>query len=252
MGGAALHYVVLEQSSKYQGDLFIYIPATAAGAVAGAFTFVAWDLTTRAARRNMSWDDVLLAALRLFVCVPVAYVFAAFLKDQIAPFVGFALTVLPLGTLAALVSRILKKTYNLDIGEDVKQDQLTKLAGVDASVADRIAEADITTISQLAYCDPIQLAMRTNLGFTFVLDLVSEALASIYVGDKLDVLRARGLRGSYEFAILKAEIVNGDPNAQAVATDAAAAIGVTPPEFMNLLHQVGDDPYTSFVVKVFS
>ena len=86
-----------------------------------------------------------------------------------------------------------------------------------------LAEADITTISQLAYCDPIQLAMRTNLGFTFVLDLVSEALASIYVGDKLDVLRARGLRGSYEFAILKAEVENGDQNAQAVSSDAAAA-----------------------------
>lgn len=52
---------------------------------------------------------------------------------------------------------------------------MLNLDSIDHPIADRLNGADILTIAQLAYTDPVQLAMRTGLGFDFVLDIVGQA-----------------------------------------------------------------------------
>ena len=44
------------------------------------------------------------------------------------------------------------------------------------------------------YADPVQQCMRMGLGFDFVADIVSQALAWNYLGERLDALRLAGLR----------------------------------------------------------
>jgi hypothetical protein len=44
--------------------------------------------------------------------------------------------------------------------------------------------------------------MRASLSFIFVLDVVSQALAWVYLDQKLNDLRPMGLRGAFEIAAL--------------------------------------------------
>jgi hypothetical protein len=124
---------------------------------------------------------------------------------------------------------------------------------VDNAVFERMSEIGVTTIGQLAWSDPIALTMRTNMGFMFVLDLVSQALAWSYLGPKLETLRPMGLRGAYEIRVLMAEA--GDPdsplydNANTLIPQAAQAVGLTLEQFRNVTHQVGDDATAEFLVE---
>jgi hypothetical protein len=108
-----------------------------------------------------------------------------------------------------------------------------QLSGVDPPTADRLREADVTTIPQLAYCDPVQVSMRTNLGFQFVLDLVGQALAWalawIYFEKELGDLRLLGLRGSVEIRNLLENLLSNLSEreaAEATLNAAAKAVGI--------------------------
>ena len=134
-------------------------------------------------------------------------------------------------------------------------DIITRLSGVDPIVSQRLASIGVSTISQLAYSDPIQLTMRTNLNFVFLLDLVSQALAFVYLDDKLNTLRPMGLRGAYELSVLTRESRTADDahheNAVATVEQAATAIGLSTELFKNTLHEITDDPYVDFLCSAY-
>src|SRR5436305_10428327 len=115
---------------------------------------------------------------------------------------AFATGVLPLGAVNTVLRQLANKRLGLEIGASQSGSQVQQLSGIDAAIADRIEDADITTIPQLAWCDPIQLTMRTNLNFDYVVDICSQALAWVYFDSKLDALRSLGLRGAFEIRVL--------------------------------------------------
>lgn len=174
-------------------------------AVAGAYTFVTLDYFTRMQRRNLAIVDVLSGGLRMVMALPIGYAFASIDKSH-GVALAFVVTALPVEFLATMARRLANKWLKLEIGADTSIDQVKSLAGVDAPIADRISNADITTITQLAWCDPIQLTMRTNLQFNFVLDIVSQALAWVYFEKRLERLRPLGLRGAVEIRNLVMEL----------------------------------------------
>jgi hypothetical protein len=57
---------------------------------------------------------------------------------------------------------------------------IVKLQGINRWIIERLSNEDITTVTQIAYCDPIRLIMRSNLTFNFVTDCMNQALAVIY------------------------------------------------------------------------
>ncbi len=225
---------------------------TVAAAIAGAYTFVAGDLFTRMQRRNLSRADILRSALRLAMALPIGFAFANLGTESIAPFLAFAVGVFPIQELFTIIRRLANNKLKLELGADTSPDQVKTLAGIDASTADRIADADITTITQLAWCDPIQLTMRANLQFNYVLDIVSQALAWVYLEKKLEKLRPLGLRGAIEIRILLTEIKSGSRaekrQARVVLPAAAkAADDMSLPGLKYAFHQIGEDPATAFL-----
>lgn len=236
------------------------LPLTAAAAVAGAFLFVSWDLATRAVRRDMFWNDVLLGALRIALSIAIGYAISSIAQDHVGPFIAFVSAALPVEIIAMIGRRYLNKTFNLDIGAAAtgtsNTDQLISLSGIDAVIADRIADADITSISQLAYCDPIQLAMRTNLNFAFLLDGISQAQAWLYIGSNIKNVCSMGFRGAYELKTFYDEKRLAAPTDrdrfEILANDVAERLKISSVAFENLLSQVAEDPYTKFMVEVFS
>jgi hypothetical protein len=232
---------------------YIHLPPVAVAAVTGAYGFVAWDLIWRTARRNLSPSDILGAAVRMLIAIPLGYSFAALLKDDLGPFIAFAAGAFPLQTVATILQRLASKQLGVETDAGASKDQVTELSCVDRAIADRLQDADIITVGQLAYCDPVQICMRTNLSFTFISDITGQALAWIYLGKRLTDLHHLGLRGAVEIRDLCANIKSRNPDrkeiAIAILEKAASIMDLSPKEFQNVAEEIGDDPYTIYLAE---
>jgi hypothetical protein len=184
--------------------------------IAGAYTFVTWGFFASVQRRSLLISDIMRGALRLAIAVPLGFALAG-LSEGSGPFLAFS-----------------------------------ELSGVDSAAADRIADADITTVSQLAWCDPIDLTMRTNLRFAYVIDIVGQALSWVYLEKQLEKLRPFGLRGAFEIrSFMDEELKSTDAtkagSAKAVLATAATSIGITPEGLANAFDQIAYDAATDFL-----
>jgi hypothetical protein len=231
------------------------LPGAAVAAIVGAYTWVVASLIGAAASHNLAPGVVLSSVLRLVVSVPMGYAIAYLAAKNLGPFIAFAIGAFPLNTVQLFFQRAAARQLSLDMPADERRDQVIQLSGVDPPTADRLREADITTIPQLAYCDPVQVSMRTNLGFQFVLDLVGQALAWIYFEQKLTALRLLGLRGGVEIRNLLENLQSGDQNereaAQATFNAAAKAAGIDPvTAFHTVCSEIAHDPHTAFISEV--
>jgi hypothetical protein len=174
------------------------IPWPAIAALSGAFMWSVNDLVSRSRRLDFSPSDVWWANLRLTVAIPMGYAFAAVVTAGLAPFIAFALGAFPLATLNSMLRRLAVKSLNIDTASEESPDGILKLQGINRTVVERLFNEDISTVPQLAYCDPIHLTMRSNLTFNFVSDCMNQALAWMYFADAMDTLRPLGLRGAVE------------------------------------------------------
>ena len=249
--GYAIIYLPRPDASK---DIFGSVEVAIA-AIAGAYTLVTLDAIGRVIRRDLSAEDLYLYALRFMSCVPVGYALSSLVKPQAAMVIAFTVGAFPLQMIADILRRNAQKQLgSIDI-QDTVNDPITKLAGVDGAVFDRVSGIGISTVGQLAESDPIQLTMRTNMTFSYLLDLTSQALAWNYLETKLETLRPMGLRGACELGVLNAEAQTiGSPfqaNAAALIAQVGPAIGLTAEQFKNVLHQIADDPYTAFLNEAY-
>jgi hypothetical protein len=224
---------------------------TSAAAISGAYTFVAWDFFSRVQRRSLSATDILRGALRLAMALPIGFAFAI-LGGGIGPFLAFGVGVFPLETIGTILRRLVNDKLKIELGANTGLDQIGALPGIDRSIADRVEDTDITTIPQLAWCDPIQLTMRSSLTFDYVVDIVSQALAWVYLGeDKLKILRTYGLRGAYEIRVLVRDLSSSEPikkaRAEAVLPIAADAIKMPVEGFVYALNLIAEDKATEFL-----
>jgi len=247
----------------YIADSLLFdVPDTAMAAIAGAYLWVVNDLISRARRLDFSPANVLWAALRLIVSVPMGYAFASIASKSTGPFVAFALGAFPLTALMAMLSRLANKNLGIEPTQQEKSDNIVNLQGINRSIADRLADEDVTTITQIAYCDPVRLVMRSNLSFNFVTDCMNQALAWIYFDDDLaKQLRPLGVRGAVEIRSL---IDDYDKTSQEPAVKAAheravaalpviaAKLGQDPATLQVAFRQIAYDPFTIFLQRVWT
>lgn len=251
-----------EPLQRFQSGLtpLLGIPAVPSAAIAGAYMWVVADLITSAYRLTLSPTDVLNAALRLAMAAAIGEALTAIVKEDIAIPIAFAIGVFPLDSVRIVFRRF--ATKNLDFGtgvsgtEDGPGDlQLLKIDSIDHSIADRLIDADIKTIAQLAYYDPVQLTMKSGLPFDFVTDIQSQALAWIYFKDKLAILSSMGLRGAMEISDLLTNL-RREPDSPAVIRaamvmdEAASAAQMSVPALYNAFEEITDDPYTEFLALI--
>lgn len=228
---------------------FMTLPDIAVASIAGAYAFVAWDIILRSSRRTLTPADILGSTIRMLVAIPLGYSVAALVKEDIGAFVAFAAAAFPIQTIQTILQRLLNKQLNVELGAGTENDQVINLSGIDKNTAERLVEADITTILQLAYCDPVQTCMRTSLNFAVVSDISAQALAWLYFEDNLAKLRKIGLRGACEMRILMEDLKATDPDATAVIQSASTSLGLSTGEFKNALAEIADDPQTEFLMK---
>ncbi len=230
-------------------------PQSAAASIAGAYTWVVVVFISGATHYDLPPGVILTGALRLAIAAPLGYAVAALAGPHFGPFIAFALGAFPLDVIQLLFRRSLNK-LGLEIGTSEDQSQVKNLDGVDQIVADRLASADISTIAQLAYCDPVQVSMRTNINFDAIIDAQNQALAWVYFGPALEKIRPMGMRGAMEIANLLSDVRSPDPARCGPATetfnDIATALAMPNGGLIRAFIEIGDDPYTEFLSKIWS
>jgi hypothetical protein len=237
------------------------LPATAVAALAGAYLWVVHDLILRSRRLDLSPADVLWCCLRLIIAVPMGYAFASILNDSVAPFVAFSLGAFPLSALLSISRRIGEQKLGLAASPEESSDDIVKLQGINPMIVERLRNEDVSTVTQIAYCDPVRLVMRSNLTFNFVTDCMNQALAWMYVEEKLDLLRPLGLRGAVEIKNFIDAYDDVDPlpgnkvdhdAAVAALPKVAEAIGQSPETLEVCFREIAGDPYAAFLSRVWT
>jgi hypothetical protein len=248
--------------AKYITNPLFELPAPAVAALAGAYLWVVDDHIARARRLDFSPADVLWGALRLIIAVPMGYAFAAAATPMLGTFVAFAIGAFPLTALTALLRRLANKSLGAEATPDETSDDAINLQGVNKAILERLANEDVTTVTQIAYCDPVRLTMRSNLAFNFITDLMNQALAWMYLQQDLDRVRPLGMRGACEIKCLIDDYDNTagetpeEQAAHALALQAlpkiATAIKQEPETLQVVFRQIAEDPFTVFLEKIWT
>jgi hypothetical protein len=260
---AAVVFSIMEELN-YTANPFFPIPKAAVAALSGAYMWVVDDLISRCRRLDLAPSDLGWATLRLLIAVPMGYAFSVIVKEDVAPFITFALGAFPISALTNMLQRTSNKLQQIEPKDEEVTDGVIKLHGTDRAIAERLAREDIRTIAQMAYCDPVHMAMRSNLCFNFVTDLMNQALMRMYFRDLADKLTPMGMRGAVEIRHLINELDSSDDDdpsspaarekalAKAALPEIAAALGQSPITTEQAFRHISFDPYTCFLYQIWT
>jgi hypothetical protein len=217
-------------------------------AVVGGFLGATIDVVSRLRRHEFSAADVYWIDLRLALSIPFGIAFTTIVKDDAGVPVAFFLGALPVRELLAYARTQAEKRLGISAINDPTS-ELLQLQGITPAIVDRLADEGVSTALQLGYIDPIDLTIRTNLGFGCVIDLVSQAIAWLYFGAKMDTCRRYGLRGSYEIQGLVKALMIPDSSERAKTTldDLAGELKLNSKVLERNLFEIAANPYAQFI-----
>ncbi|HZX70459.1 MAG TPA: hypothetical protein VFE77_06530 [Rhodanobacter sp.] len=234
------------------------LPPLALYALSGGYLWVVNDLIRRSRKLDLAPSDLYWGVLRLVVAVPLGYGMSSFFLDieSIRHFIAFSAGAFPLSDILTNIRKMSLTKSGLKIPDGIGNDNVINLVGVNADVAERLANEDITTITQLAYCDPIRLTMRSNLTFNFVTDCMNQALAWEYMEDRMNKLRPLGLRGAVEIRHLYHSIETGTDDEKTAANsvlDCAAKILEQDRITLKMaFFEISGDPFTAYLESIWT
>jgi hypothetical protein len=232
------------------------LPLILVSALAGGFTWVISDLVERLRRRDFTVSDVYNASFRILISMPFGWAIAQLAPSGVGVPLAFLLGSFPTGTLFKIGRRL--AATKLGVADDPKSGALAleKLQSITKTNAERFYDEGVSTVVQLAYADPIDLTIRTNFDFSYVIDCVSQALLWMYFENMTGMLAIYSLRGAQEAASLFDSLGDQDPkvHAQAAATlkAIAGALNIPQEPLRSTLEQVARDPYTEFLCTIWT
>jgi hypothetical protein len=222
----------------------------------GAYAWVLVDQLGRYQSRDFTKHNIYDGIYRFLIAVPLGFSFAAFFKPEMGVPLAFLLGSFPTQTLIKFSRRLVVEKYGLGEKEEDGPTELAKLQGIGRENAERFQNIDITTIVQLAWADPIDVTIRTNFEFSFVIDAISQALMWIYFEDDTRKLYRNAFRGAQEVRWLLNRLESDEEEIKAKAKktiqDGAAVLQMDAVTFMNTLDAISVDPYTSFLCSIWS
>jgi hypothetical protein len=232
----------------------------AAAALTGGFMWVISDEIDRLRRCDFTTSDVYYYVFRILLSIPFAWAVTRLqLTLQVGIPTAIFLGAFPTSSLLTIARRF--GSQRLGLGDDpgTGELELEKLQSIGKTNAERFKEADVSNIGQLTRVDPVDLAIRTNFDFDYISDCVNEALLWVYVGDETGRLAVFSVRGACEARQLMDDFNDADATKKARATQtlkdivaalAAEKVTLTEESLVETLLQVGEDPYTEFLEKI--
>lgn len=243
-------------STAAQGEKVVTLPSIAVAAFLGAFTWVVLDQLQRLRNNDLTQHDVAIAVLRFLVAIPFGYAFSSLATPSFGVPLAFLLGTFPTGVIMKAGQRLIVQKLPA-MGEDTTREEgneLESLQCVSRSNAERFMEEGINTISELANADPIDLALRTNQSFDYVIDCSAQALVWVYFTDKARVLMKYSLRSAYEVTELVERLDSKDTNdrkaAESVLRETSQLLDMQPDSLRHTLTLIERAPFTRFLVDL--
>jgi len=225
--------------------------AIAVFAIMGAYLWVVYDHIKKWWHSSLSPKDIYEASFRFALSIPFGYSVSMLAAAAAGPVIAFFMGAFPMQTLLSTFRNIWGQKLGILESRGSEKSELLNLQGIDIAKAERLGAEGITTILQLAYADPIRLTIRTNLGYSFLVDCISQALLRIYTGDNQPAWQKHGLRGGFEAINLNSGLEEGDPgekaDAEMIISVLSKDLGVPAASVNNILWEVCHDPYMQFI-----
>lgn len=214
------YYLATSSFGRFlSGDPNIF-PSPLQVALLGAFAWNLWLM--------LSSYDTLDLVPSTFYWMPFRYVVAIiagllashlFKENGIAIIFALTATVIPYPRLLGFLQDRVPGFKQPHSGDP----PIWKIQGMHESTVNRLGGLGIYTTQELAYVDPLMVLFRTNFQPKVVIDWIDQAMLYNYVGEKINELRVRGIRGSIELSGAEAdEVLEGV--AKVLNTDKDAVI----------------------------
>ena len=187
----------------------IKLSPAAIAAIFGTYTWVASDVINRLRLADLSSSDIHWYTLRFVVAIPLGMVIDQFAGFKVAdtispvtsigPVLAFVISMFSLSRIQAVLGALVNRGTGVavtTVETADANDLAVRLPGIDQRLADRLAEEGVTTIAQIATCDPVRLSSRSNIPFNLMLEYIDAAILWQFVGPKLLQLREYGWAGA--------------------------------------------------------
>jgi hypothetical protein len=231
-------------------------PPIVISAFFGAYAWILYDHFRRFRTGDFTTHDIYAGVYRFLIAIPLGISVGALLKDEVGTGVAFLLGAFPTTTLMILARRLASQKLGLGESGESGTLELEKLQCVGRANAERYQDEGVSTIAELAWADPIDLTVKTNLEFNFVIDSVSQALLWVYFEDRVKKLYPFSLRGAQEVCSFLDDLASRKEKERAAAEQnleaAAALMGLEPESFLYTLISVRDDPYAQFLYQIWA
>lgn len=232
------------------------LPAQIVLAILGGYVWVLYDVVLKSTNESLLPRDLYWAAFRMLVSVPAGWALKPFDERLKLP-LAFCIAALPAWSLQSIARRIAYQIVgaNKDAADTVNE--LVSLPCIDFSTAQNLSDEGITSISQLANWDPVELTIRLGLPFSYVVGIVGDALLWSYLNnkDRMDAFRMRGISGAFDCRLFLYDLTETDDpqdkkDAQDTLADLSTALKVSPGGITILIWNVANDPNSRFIYAV--
>jgi hypothetical protein len=220
----------------------------------GSYLWNCYDLIRRTANLDLSPDAFTGMWLKLWIAAAVASIISAGIMPGLQPSVGFAIGLISIPVLFEIVADRASKVLDVKHTDGDTNTQIKVLQGATADVIDTLDDFDIESTVQLAYCDPMNVMMSTNLPWVVIIDLIDQALLFNYIGVDVAKIRSGGYRGAIEVATIGANL-NGTPEQRIVGlrslNNITALLGWTEAKAIDLVQTLYTDSQVSLIWDLF-
>lgn len=244
------------------------LPDTIIMALVGGYVWSVFQICARSRSSELSPDDLYEIDLGLIAAVPVGIAFSLLTADLggLRAFMAFAASAFPLRDVQRLFRQYATRKALESSGSDDSATSRpaelhlgTTIEGLSDQTLARLSELRISTVLDMAYCDPIRVMVQTGFPLPVIIDWVDQSLWALYAGDlksKIDKLGIRCSLDVCEFVDLhlcddkgtKRTVVDG---ANKAALDALAqAMGSDSLLLQDLLFRIYCDPQVIVLRKL--
>ena len=240
-------------------DVSAYIRNLAYGstvlwALIASYLWNCYDLIHRTTNFNLTPDAFEKMWLKLWVAAAVAAILSSGVVVGLQPTLGFAIGLVSIPALFQAVSDKASKLLNIKTTEGDTATKIGVLQGATPEVIDALGNIDIQSTVQLAYSDPINIMMSTNLGWVVIIDLIDQALLFNYIGTDIAKIRSGGYRGCIEVATIGANL-NGHAKQKRAGTSSlsnlATLLGWPELKAMDLVQTLYTDAQVNLIWDFF-
>jgi hypothetical protein len=238
------------------------LPLVIIMALAGGYVWSVFEIFSRIRASELSPPDLYEIAIGLLAAVPIGIAFSLVTTelDHVRSFMAFAASAFPLREASRMIRqyatrKMLDSSASTATSRPAERHLGTSIEGLSDETLARLSELQITTVLDMAYCDPFEVMVQTGFPLPVIIDWMDQSIWALYIGDLKPDINRCGIRCSLdvcEFVCLhlrddagkKKEVLTG---ADKDALDALSAKICSQVLLQDLFFRICNDPQVVFL-----